>query len=35
MVVIDGKVDLDSGVADEVGDVIVDADEGRFENYCR
>jgi hypothetical protein len=35
MVVIDGKVDLDSGVADEVRDVIVDADEGRFENYCR
>ena len=35
MVVIDGKVDLDSGVADEVGGVIVDADEGRFEDYCR
>ena len=35
MVVIDGKVDLDSGVADKVGDVIVDADEGRLENYCR
>ena len=27
MVVIDEKVDLDSGVADKVGDVIVDADE--------
>ena len=35
MVVIDGKVDLDSGVADKVGDVSVDADEGRLENYCR
>ena len=35
MVVIDGKVDLDSGVADKVGDVIVDADEGRLEDYCR
>ena len=34
MVVIDGKVDLDSGIADKVGDVIVDADEGRLENYC-
>jgi hypothetical protein len=34
-VVIDGKVDLDSGVADEVGDVIVDDDEGRLEDYCR
>ena len=28
---VDGKVDLDSGVADEVGGVIVDADEGRLE----
>ena len=35
MVVIDGKVDLDSGVADKVGNVIVDADEGRLEDYCR
>ena len=35
MVVIDGKVDLDSGVADKVGDVIVDADEGRLEDHCR
>ena len=35
MVVIDEKVDLDSGVADKVGDVSVDADEGRLENYCR
>ena len=26
---------LDSGVADKVGDVIVDADEGRLEDYCR
>jgi hypothetical protein len=34
-VVIDRKVDLDSSVADEVGDVIVDADEGRLEDYCR
>jgi hypothetical protein len=33
--VIDGKVDLDLGVADEVGDVIVDADEGRLEDYYR
>ena len=33
--VVDGKVDLDSGVADEVGGVIVDADEGRLEDYCR
>jgi len=24
-----------SGVADKVGDVIVDADEGRLEDYCR
>ena len=24
-----------SGVADKVGDVIVDADEGRLESYCR
>ena len=31
----DGKVDLDSGIADKVGDVIVDADEGRLEDYCR
>ena len=23
------------GVADKVGDVIVDADEGRLEDYCR
>ena len=28
MVVIDGKVDLDLGVADKVGDVSVDTDEG-------
>ena len=35
MVVIDGKVDLDSGVADKVGNVIVDADERRLEDYCR
>ena len=35
MVVIDGKVDLDSGIANKVGDVIVDADEGRLEDYCR
>ena len=35
MVVIDGKVELDSGVADRVGDVVVDADEGRLEDYCR
>ena len=35
MVVIDGKVDLDSGVADKVGNVIVDADGGRFEDYYR
>ena len=34
MVVIDGKVDL-LGRADKVGDVIVDADEGRLEDYCR
>ena len=27
MVVIDGKVDLNLGVADKVGDIIVDADE--------
>ena len=33
--VVDGKVDLDLGVADEVGGVIVDADEGRLEDYCR
>ena len=33
--VVDGKVDLDSGVADKVGDVIVDANEGRLEDYCR
>ena len=32
---IDGKVDLDSGVADKVGDVIVDADERRLEDYYR
>ena len=32
---VDEKVGLDSGVADEVGGVIVDADEGRFEDYCR
>ena len=32
---VDGKVDLDSGVADEVGGVIVDADEGRLEDYCQ
>ena len=32
---VDGKVGLDSGVADEVGGVIVDADERRFEDYCR
>ena len=25
--VVDGKVDLDSGVADKVGDISVDADE--------
>ena len=31
LVVVDGKVDLDLGVADEVGGVIVDADEGRLE----
>jgi len=24
-----------SGVADKVGDIIVDADEGRLEDYCR
>ena len=30
--VVDGKVDLDSGVADEVRGVIVDADEGRLED---
>ena len=35
MVVIDGKVDLNLGVADKVGDIIVDADEGRLEDYCR
>jgi hypothetical protein len=35
MVVIDGKIDLDSGVADKVGDVIVNADERRLEDYCR
>ena len=35
MVVIDGKDDLDSSVADKVGDVIVDADERRLEDYCR
>ena len=35
MVVIDGKVDLDSGVADKVGNVIVDADERTLEDYCR
>ena len=29
MVVIDGKVDLDSGIADKVGDISVDADEGK------
>jgi hypothetical protein len=23
------------GVADKIGDVIADADEGRFEDYCR
>ena len=33
--VVDGKVDLDSGVADEVGGVIVDADEGKLEDYSR
>ena len=33
--VVNGKVDLDSGIADEVGGVIVDADEGRLEDYCR
>ena len=27
----DGKVDLDSGVADKVGDISVDANEGRLE----
>jgi len=32
---VDGKVGLDSGVADEVRSVIVDADERRFEDYCR
>ena len=32
---VDGKVGLDSGVADEVRGVIVDADERRFEDYCR
>ena len=34
MVVIDGNVDLNSGVADKVGDVIVDADEGRLGDHC-
>jgi hypothetical protein len=34
MVVTDGKVDLDSGVA-KVEDVIVDADKGRLEGCCR
>ena len=33
--VVDREVDLDSGVADEVGGVIIDADEGRLEDYCR
>ena len=32
---VDGEVDLDSGVADEVEGVIVDADKGRLEDYCR
>ena len=32
---VDGEVDLDSGIADEVEGVIVDADEGRLEDYCR
>ena len=32
---VDGKVGLDSGVADEVGGVIVDTDEGRLEDYCQ
>ena len=32
---VDGKVGLDSGVADEVRGVIVDADERRFKDYCR
>jgi len=32
---VDGEVGLDSGVADEVGSDIVDADEGRFEDDCR
>ena len=32
---VDGKGGLDSGVADEVRSVIVDADERRFEDYCR
>ena len=35
MVEIDGKVDLDLGIADRVEDVIADADEGRLEDYCR
>jgi hypothetical protein len=35
MVVTDGKVDLDSGVANKVEDVIADADEGRLEGCCR
>ena len=35
MVVVDGKVDLDSGIAEKVGDVIVDANEGRLEDHCR
>ena len=30
MVEIDGKVDLDLGVADRVEDVVADADEGRL-----
>ena len=30
---VDGEVDLDSGVANEVEGVIVDADEGRLEDY--
>jgi hypothetical protein len=34
MVVTDGKVHLDSGVA-KVEDVIVDADEGRLKDGCR
>jgi hypothetical protein len=35
VVVIDGKVDVDSGIVDKVGDVIANADEGRLEDYCR